>query len=308
MIVASISLAILLALDSSGNAEKGRSDGTAYAWGVYEDIWNPAHYPAKLDACIRSLGSAPKYVLVFRDLVRPFPVSIIASRPDITFIISLELCEWEHPREKYLDRIVSGEYDSFFRKWAHDAASAKSVFLLRFGFEMSGKWFSWGGQPDLFRKAWAHVHGIFRNEGATNARWVFSPNVLFGTMSAEQDIQPYYPGDSLVDWVALDGYNFGDNHDAYHRWSSYSEIFEKSIRIMSRFPKPLLLAEVGCADDRRKPEWMKDFLSAVSRDRRVRGFVYFNYDKRSENEPNWALDSDSVTYSIFKTWIRANRK
>jgi len=191
-------------------------------WGVYEDVWGPARYNAKLRARIAELGHQPKYVMFFRDLRHPFPKNVLASNPEITFVVSLELHEWGNRNGEYLARIVGGEYDGFFRTWAREAAAAKVPFLLRFGFEMSGKWFSWGGQPDLFRKAWAHVHALFQEAGATNARWLFSPNVLYGSMTPEKDLAPYYPGDSLVDWVGLDGYNFGDKYDKFHRWSSYA--------------------------------------------------------------------------------------
>lgn len=272
-------------------------------WGVYEDIRGIPKYNETLRKSISKIGHKPKYVLFFRDLKRPFPKSIVSSNPEILFVVSLELHEWENRRENYLDRILRGEYDEFFTQWARDAASAKLPFLLRFGFEMSGNWFSWGGKPEQFKQAWKRVHSIFKRNGATNALWLFSPNVLFGSQTPEKNLTPYYPGDSVVDWVGLDGYNFGDDHDRFHRWKSYSEVFESSIQAMMAFGKPLMLSEIGCAHGPRKAEWMRDFLDKVSEDRRVSAFVYFNYDKRSEGEPNWALDSDSATFSIFKSWL-----
>lgn len=285
--------------------ESQTHNSTLPDWGLYEDIWNPADYNAKLHRCMKEIGHTPKYILCFRDLRRPFPKEALIANPNITFVVSLELHEWENPKAKYLEKIITGKYDAFFLKWAKEAAESKKPFLLRFGFEMQGKWFSWGGQPELFRKAWTHVHTLFKTAGATNALWLFSPNVLFNSMTDEKDIAPYYPGDSLVDYVGLDGYNFGDNHDNYHKWQSYTEVFEHSIVAMAQYSKPLIISEIGCADDARKAAWMNDFLNRVSKDKRVSGFVYFNYDKRSEGEPNWALNSDPNSYRVFKNWLKA---
>ena len=73
------------------------------------------------------------------------------------------------------------------------------------------------------------THLIFKKAGAHNVKWMFSPNVLWGDKTFEKDILPYYPGDSLVDMVGLDGYNFGDHKSAHHKWQSYDEVFGASI-------------------------------------------------------------------------------
>ena len=53
--------------------------------------------------------------------------------------------------------------------------------FVRFAQEMNGDWFPWGRGVDGntardFRKAWKHVVDLFRFHGATNVRWVWSPN------------------------------------------------------------------------------------------------------------------------------------
>ena len=35
----------------------------------------------------------------------------------------------------------------------------------------------------------------------------------------------YYPGDAYVEWIGVDGYNFGDDHDQWHKWSSFEAVF-----------------------------------------------------------------------------------
>ena len=131
-----------------------------------------------------------------------------------------------------------------------------------------------------------------------------APNVLSPGQDPKEHLSPYYPGDDVVDWVGLDGYNFGDHHDKWHAWSTYQKIFEPTIRAAQAWGKPLLISEVGCADDGRKAEWMKNFLQTVSADDRIRAFIYFNYDKRRGGEPNWRIGSDPKTLEVFRGWAR----
>ncbi len=274
-------------------------------WGVYKDIWGEWNYPMQLQNCIHQLGYEPHFILFFRDLRMPFPKQALSADTNILFIASLELHLWSKKKGNYLNRIIQGDFDNFFRAWAKDAAIYGRPIGLRFGFEMNGNWFGWGKQPEAFKTAWMHVHKIFAEEKATKVIWIFAPNVLFGSQNFKSDILPYYPGDSLVDWVALDGYNFGDQQDAYHHWQEYDSVFTPSLKAISFFHKPILISEIGCADDSRKFLWMQDFLKKVEKEKNLLGFIYFNYDKRSEGEPNWALDSDPKTFRIFQDWIQS---
>ena len=113
------------------------------------------------------------------------------------------------------------------------------------------------------------------------------------------DFRKYYPGHGYVDLIGLDGYNFGDDHDRWHKWTSGKNVFDKSVKAACGWGKPIFLSEVGCADGSRKPMWMKSFLSWVEAES-VEAFIYFNYDKRREGEPNWRLDSDAESLQVFR--------
>ncbi len=129
---------------------------------------------------------------------------------------------------------------------------------------------------------------------------MFSPNVLYDDSKPLADFRQYYPGDAYVDSVGLDGYNFGDDHSKWHEWTSAKDVFDESINAAVGWGKPVYLSEVGCADDVRKPEWVREFLAWVKSDSRIEGFIYFNYDKRREGEPNWRLDSDPDSLQAFR--------
>jgi hypothetical protein len=77
------------------------------------------------------------------------------------------------------------------------------------------------------------------------------------------------------------------------RWSP--DQFEKELN-------QLFISEIGCADDSRKPLWIKDFLDRVSIDRRIAAFIYYDYYPKGRGFPNWRLDSDGITLQIFRKW------
>ena len=280
----------------------------AKPWGIYQILWRTPQFTQELDRNLNLLGGNPEYVLFFRDLHkgREFPSSIVrvADERGLTPIISLELSTWGREGPGYLQGIIKGDYDHFFSQWGTDAAAWGKPILLRFGFEMNGDWFHWGQQPEAFIAAWKRAHALMKDAGADNVQWVFNPNVLYGGMNADEGIHAYYPGDEVVDVVALDGYNFGDNHGKWHSWQSYHEVFEASIEAMSRYQKPLILTEVGCADDPRKAGWLADCLTRIQDDQRVDGVVFFHFDKRRENEHNWRLDSDPQSLDVFRAWAQ----
>jgi hypothetical protein len=204
---------------------------------------------------------------------------------------------------------VEGAFDGFFRDWARAARDEGRRVLLRFGFEMNGSWFSWSLRPEPFRAAWRRVHGLFSKEGASNVEWVWSPNVVSVPDEGGNAMHLYYPGDDHVDWVALDGYNFGDEHDEWHRWESFAAVFEKPLaELAARYPaKPIMIAETGSAPGPRRPAWIREAHAYLQGKPRVRALVWFNYDKRREGEPDWRIDTSPESLEAFNETFARER-
>ncbi|MEM8867670.1 MAG: glycosyl hydrolase [Verrucomicrobiota bacterium] len=286
----------------------------AKLWGVYQINWGPERFETGLKAQIAQLDAVPDYVLFFRDLhpQRGFPTATaaICKQVGATPVISQEIWEWnqrESGDRSWLTRINAGAYDAYWKRWGEAAKAFDAEVVLRFGFEMNGDWFAWGQQPEAFIAAWRRVHRIVREEvGAMNVQFMFSPNVEWETEDTQIAIELYYPGDDVVDLLGLDGYNFGDHHTQWHRWQTYETVYEKSIEKMSQWDKPLILAEIGCADGPLKADWMRNFLNEVEADSRVSGFIYYNHFDPHKSEPNWLLDSDPETLKVFQKYVSSN--
>jgi hypothetical protein len=305
---------------ATGNAQAegvrtpGRaSDGAPpFRWGIYQIYWGPEHFRTMLQRSIAPLASRPQLVLFYRDLGRPFPakgcriVGEIGAAP----VIALELWRWGRHPSNQLPDIRDGDYDDFFRKWAEGARDFGKQVFLRFGFEMNGDWFTWGDQPDVFVAAWRRIHAIFREVGADNVLWVWTPNCVSIPRGKGNAIPLYYPGDEFVDWVGLDGYNFGDHHDRWHAWEGFDAIFGDGLALLEeRYPgKPIMIGEFACAPGPpgRKAAWIQDAYRCLRADPRIRAAVWFNLDKRDESEPNWLIRSDPGALDAFnQTFARS---
>lgn len=279
----------------------------ALPYGLYQILWRRSGYGAMVDQEAAAIGTPPRFVLFFRDLGSRYPVSTCAevlARGALP-VISIEVEHWRGPREGRLQAIARGEYDERMARYARDARESGQVCLYRFGFEMNGDWFSWGGEPELFATAWRRLHDIFTREGATNVLWVWAPNAVSGPDHPENGLEKYWPGDAYVDVIGLDGYNFGDGHSQWHDWESAEEVFADALTKIrsSGVPHPVLITEFGCTDEgepRDRARWIREAHTTFAREPNVVGAIWFNYDKRREGEPNWRIDADDASLQAFR--------
>lgn len=203
-----------------------------------------------------------------------------------------------------LGTILGGTYDAFLRDWARNAATWNRPFYLRFAPEMNGDWFSWGVKANgntsaQYVATWQHVVDIFRQEQAANVRWVWCPNadlnwVPFGDL---------YPGDAYVDWVALDGYNWGASqpNDPNKHWTAFADVFGPSYAaILGLTNKPLMIAETASTEiGGDKAQWIAQSLltELPARFPRVRAVIWFDENK----ETDWRMNSSSPSLAAYRT-------
>lgn len=85
-----------------------------------------------------------------------------------------------------------------------------------------------GTTTDTFVAAWQHIVQIFAQQGATNVRWVWCPNVgpsgagsTSGTTTNSGTTALMYPGDAYVDYIGIDGYN-----KQGPTWKTFQDVFQ----------------------------------------------------------------------------------
>jgi beta-mannanase len=219
-------------------------------------------------------------------------------------MISWEPHDWEKKSveqpEYALKKIVAGDHDTYARRWARAAAAWNKPFFLRFAPEMNGDWRPWspgvnGNTTTQFVQAWRRLHGIFRQEGTTKAHWVWGPIVHYDGATPYKSI---YPGDTYVDWVGIDSYNWGNNKP--WGWQSFTDIFDRSYRIMNNLTqKPLMIPEIACAEQGGdKADWIKrTFLDDIPKKYpRVQAVMWFDADK----ETDWRVNSSIASREAYR--------
>jgi beta-mannanase len=176
---------------------------------------------------------------------------------------------------------------------------------------MNGDWYPWcvgvpGNTSAQYVAMWRHVHAIFVQQGATNVRWVWSPNV---TYYGAQDFTAQYPGDAYVDWVALDGYNFGTSQ-SWSWWVDFTTIFGPSYDALVKITnKPVMIAEFASVEQGGdKAMWItSSMLSDIPvRFPKVRAALWFNEDRTQFGQADWRINTSSQSLSAFVSVMRSN--
>jgi Glycosyl hydrolase family 26 len=200
-----------------------------------------------------------------------------------------------------LRAIANGARDGALKTWASEAASWGQPLLLRFDFEMNGRWFPWGttqwnqNTPADFVAAWRHVHQIFTNAGATNVLWVWCPNIALHHRNSL--LAKDYPGNNYVDWTCLDGYNFG------HPWTSFARIYSFSYKKLVHIApsKPMLIGEIGSTEHGgSKAGWIRNMFGALAtRFRHIHGLLWYDVP----GDQDWPIETSKSSSAAFSSGI-----
>jgi len=135
------------------------------------------------------------------------------------------------PDSNVIEEISQGQWDAYINTWIEGFKSWRSTYpadeqpsiLLRFGHEFNGNWYPWGNQPEALKSAWRYLHAKFSKAGLNDVvGWVWCANNV--DVDSYNDVMAYYPGDDVVDWLSIDGYNWGSNY-SFSRWKSFDETF-----------------------------------------------------------------------------------
>ena len=286
-------------------ATSGTTTRRGTIWGEYNPAW-PGTWAA-IDTVTQQVGSAPAYVMWYESWGGQWSAFDAPSVQTVLGHGATPVITWMSQNADgtagySLADIAAGRYDAYARSWADGLRAVGGTVILRFDHEMNGNWYPWSpgvaGSTALdYVAAWRHLHDLFVAEGATNVRWMWSPNVEF---PGSATLAALYPGDAYVDLIGVDGYNWGDSPG--HMWQSPSQVFTPTLAALEELSaKPLMIAEVGSSPNGGdKAAWITDFVAMVRADSRVRGFIWFDADK----EQDWRIASSAQTLAAFSSAVR----
>jgi len=288
-----------------GGSSGGGSSGHTVALGAF--IPGAPADPSKIDAYKTLTGTMPRIVAWYQAWAGQWNAFDAAGASAVRARGAMPFVSWEPSAGVATDptwtlaSIIDGKHDAYIKSWTHAVAAWGHPIYVRLMHEMNGPWQPWGAMangnsPSEFIPAWRHIVDIARAEGATNIRWVWCPNIDNGGTYV-----PYgqlYPGDSYVNWIGLDGFNWGtDPSDP--RWRSITTTFQISITAIHRVSsKPLLIGETASNGVSYKATWiLQDLGNIGTLLPSVKAVIW--YDQKDQGV-DWRVNSSSVALSAFK--------
>lgn len=252
-------------------------------------------------------GKKPYLVMVFIDWGRFVDEQVIKDvySEDCVLFVTWEPSEAAEQKGIDYDEFLSGKYDRYIKSFAGSLKAVKGEVFLRFAHEMNGDWYPWSGTKigkDKFVAIYRYVKHIFDQLDATNVKWVFSVN--WEDVPRENNhFALYYPGDNYVDYIGIDGYNWG-NTQPWSKWMSFKDIFgARYTEAVAHFKKPVLISEFSSTSSGGdKTKWIKEAMDAIKKMPNVEAFVLFNVDK----ETDWRFPAEDASGKEFKQQLESN--
>jgi hypothetical protein len=207
-----------------------------------------------------------------------------------------------------LSEILKGKYDDYILNWAIDLKRISGPLFFRPMHEMNGNWYPWCGKvnrnrPEEYIEAWSYIRSIFTEAGNDHLIWVWSPYAHSVPDESGNEIWRYYPGPKEVDWVALDGYNWG-NMQAWSKWQEFKEIFGEAYEELASLApeKPMIIAEVGCSEEGGdKGKWIGEAFQILSdKFPKIKALIWFNIKK----ECDWRIESSLQSLKAFRKSLK----
>jgi hypothetical protein len=197
--------------------------------------------------------------------------------------------------------IASGALDAYIEHWARDAVRYGHPLLLRVGHEATNPWYGWapsyGNSAEDFRAFWSHVHRIFREQGARNVLFVWTP---YGLGDHE-----WFPGPEQVDWIGLDIFNFGMLSEQA-LWLDFHTLTKLAYDAYRDLGPPLLIAEVATASvGGSKAVWLSEMFRSLAQRQfpKIRALVLFDHPNAQTNggiPVDWSVGEVSEAVAAWR--------
>lgn len=181
----------------------GKTDGTV-PW--HSGLWTGGPFtPAQVQDFATFRGSPVDIVTVYSD--RASWNSIATNTWSMSVFgktqINYSLALLPDGARGQLPDVTAGKHDDVWRSVAQNLIkTGHPDALVRIGWEAGYNGWAWGGQPEQYRPAFAHVAQVLRS---------VAPDLVidFGmNCDGSENYQAYYPGDAAVDIISCDIYDW----------------------------------------------------------------------------------------------------
>lgn len=318
-----VSLLVLLSLASSACSAPGRPQGKSRSSSnrpknvqISVGVFEPAS-PVGGSSFEKTIGRRVALINVYQAWDSPHPdfdegwVKLAQALRNNRQMLMITWEPWkagsDFDQPKYrLKTIINGAHDKYMKRWFKAVGATKQPIFVRFAHEMNGFWYPWGthvNQPSEYIAAWRHVVDLSREMGAENIIWVWSPNEHRDNDSLEK----LYPGGKYVDWIGISGFNWGGPKNNEAGWRDASDIFGKTLALLKRHKKPIMIAETGSIEspqphpeaDKTKAAWIeRTYAFAKSANPPIRLLIYQN--DIFQNKYDWRVTTSPASQKAIK--------
>jgi mannan endo-1,4-beta-mannosidase len=203
-----------------------------------------------------------------------------------------------NPGNVTMAAISSGQEDAYIGYYARAVRRFGKPVIIGMAAEPNGTWDQWGAghtDPAAWIAAWQHFVTVFRHEGARNVIWLWT---ISSVNAAPAPLQAWWPGDSYVTWVGIDGYY-------YHRNDTFSSVFGTTVAQVRTFTKaPILASETGVGPIA-GPSKIAGLFNGVRSDGLV-GLVWFDETQHGGLfHQDWRLEDSPGALAAFSQAAKA---
>jgi Glycosyl hydrolase family 26 len=291
--------------------------GTAAAargFGVYVDPWHVGEWAGRV-------GAAPDFVARFEAFSRAAMVDSFlreAERQGLKRVLvswepwrpvppELGIVEQFRAQPGYRNRdIAAGAHDAYITAFARSLATFEGRVDLRYAHEMNGTWYPWSRDPIGYRQAWRRIVRLFRAAGASNVRFVWSPNPsLFLPMrSWRRSVRVYWPGRRYVDAVGSTMINFGGR-----RRYTVRRFVPRLETLRRTFRKSILITEAN-TERLGRVRWLEDLRVMLAHRPWIRALVWSQLPSRgtahiaTAGDLGWDVQDDRASAAVLRRIAR----
>lgn len=196
--------------------------------------------------------------------------------------------------------VLSGKYDAYLNRFIQSVRNSGVYIRISLAPEMNGQWVPWGigncnNSAEDFKLFWQYTVGKFRSQ-KVEVEWIWAPNIHhYEEIVSFADI---FPGDDYIDFMGLDGYNWGTSQE-WSAWQSFRDTFESSYNdLLTLSGKDIIITEFASTETGgNKAQWITDMFNDLKTTfPRIIGITWFNINK----ETDWRINSSLASEEAFK--------
>jgi len=145
-------------------------------------------------------------------------------------------------------------------RWADTIKARGTTTLVAFSHEPEAQGSSWLGTPAEFIGAFRKFRTVFESRGVRNVEytWQMTAYSFRVPPTDPRYYMRWYPGDTYVDNVAVDAYNWYNCEHGTGVWKDLDILIDPAVQFARKKGKQFVLGEFSSQSDPRRAQWISN--------------------------------------------------